>query len=48
MIDWKGFMAALREIDYGGPFDYECRWKDLPLPERIRALEENFDWLEGL
>ena len=48
VIDWKGFMAALREIDYGGPFDYECRWKDLPLPERIRSLEENFDWLGGL
>lgn len=48
VLDWTAFMAALREIDYAGPFNYECIWKDGTLAERIGKLEENFDWLAGL
>lgn len=48
-LDWAALMEALREIDYQGPLDYECRWNDIPdLAERIRVLEENFAWLSGL
>ncbi len=48
VIDWKAFMAALREIDYDGPLTYEY-WLDADTPaERIRLLEENFRWLSSL
>jgi sugar phosphate isomerase/epimerase len=49
MLDWKSFMTALRDIDYAGPFNYECGLDDgETLNERIRSLENNFDWLSGL
>lgn len=46
VIDWPGFCAALREIGYTGPFNYEVRTDSAATPaERIRCLEENFDAL---
>jgi sugar phosphate isomerase/epimerase len=48
VIDWPGFMAALREIDYAGPLNYEAD-PELPgLANRIAAFESNFGWLCGL
>ena len=48
VIDWKAFMDALRDIDYQGPFNYECGLEgDIP-SERIYSLETNYDWLSGL
>ena len=48
VLDWAGFMAALSEIDYGGPFNYECKPEGETPLERARNLEANFDWLSGL
>jgi sugar phosphate isomerase/epimerase len=48
VLDWKAFMAALRDIDYQGPFDYECDLDGDTPAERVRSLEVNFDWLSGL
>ena len=48
VLDWKAFLAALDEIDYQGPFNYECSVEGDTLEEKIRALEENFDWLRSL
>ena len=45
VIDWKLFTAALQDIDYDGPFNYECKLKGQTPSERIELLEENFDWL---
>ncbi len=48
-LAWPAFLAALREIDYPGPLNYECRWRHVPeLADRIRILEKNFAWLSGL
>ena len=47
-IDWTAFMAALRDIDYAGPFNYECKLPASPLSQRIRLLETNFNWLSRL
>ena len=48
VLDWESFMAALRDIDYAGPFNYECGLDGETPEERIRSLESNFDWLSGL
>ncbi|MBN1917932.1 MAG: sugar phosphate isomerase/epimerase [Verrucomicrobia bacterium] len=49
VLDWKSFMAALRDIDYAGPFNYECGLDEgETVEERIRYLEKNFDWLSSL
>jgi sugar phosphate isomerase/epimerase len=48
VLDWAAFMQALAAIDYQGPFNYECRFPDLPLQDRIRLLVENFTWLSNL
>jgi sugar phosphate isomerase/epimerase len=48
VIDWPAFMAALRKIDYAGPFNYESRFEEDSLSERIKSLEDNFDWLTSL
>ena len=48
VIDWKAFMQALRDIDYQGPFNYECTPEGDTPQDRIRSLEKNFDWLTKL
>lgn len=49
VLNWKSFMAALRHIDYVGPFNYECGLDDgETLEQRIRCLENNFAWLSSL
>jgi len=48
VVDWPAFMHALRDIDYQGPFNYECRPPGETAAERVRALEKNFEWLSGL
>ena len=47
-IDWKAFMEALRDIDYRGPFTYECHLPSETPKQKVRALEENFNWLSRL
>lgn len=48
VIDWKSVMEALRDVEYKGPFNYECRLEGETPKERIMSLEKNFDWLCGL
>ena len=48
VIGWPSFIAALRDIGYTGPFNYECQTEGETAGEKIRVLEENFDWLSAL
>ncbi len=43
-IDWPPFIKALRDIGYGGVFNYEMRLKGSPA-ERADATEKNFSTL---
>lgn len=45
VLDWGAFVAALRDIGYNGPFNYEGRPPGDSFAERLRALEENFRWV---
>ncbi len=42
VIDWPAFMQALADIDYQGPFNYECAIDGKTCEERVQALEANF------
>jgi sugar phosphate isomerase/epimerase len=48
VLNWPAFMQALREIDYEGPFTYECEVEGQSLVEKLAQLRENFNWLNGL
>ena len=48
VLDWAAFMQALRDIDYSGPFNYECEMEGETPQARIASLEQNFDWLSTL
>lgn len=48
VLDWRGFMQALVQIDYPGPFTYECDVEGNTLPEKLSTLAENFTWLNSL
>lgn len=48
VIDWAALMRALAEINYQGPFNYECQPDGATAAERVRDLEHNFCWLAGL
>jgi sugar phosphate isomerase/epimerase len=48
VLDWPSFMQALRDIDYQGPFNYECKLEGETVSARIQALEDNFAWLSSL
>lgn len=42
-IDWDDFAAALKEVGYTGPCNYECRQYEEPdYTKRLRNLEANF------
>jgi sugar phosphate isomerase/epimerase len=48
VLDWPAFMQALREIDYQGPFTYECDIEGDSLAEKLAKLRDNFTWLNSL
>lgn len=48
IIDWKGFLNALAEIGYNRPFNYECNFQNCGPVDRIKILEENFNWICSL
>ncbi len=48
VLDWSGFMQALRAIDYQGPFTYECNVEGDSLHEKLTRLQENYMWLVNL
>ena len=48
VLDWPGFMQALREIEYKGPFTYECEVEGHSLAEKLAILRDNFTWLNSL
>jgi len=48
VLDWAAFMQVLKDIDYQGPFNYECHPPGETVEERIAQFEENFAWLAGL
>lgn len=48
VIDWKGFVEALRDIDYKGPFNYEISIQEGNFPRRVKTLEENFNFIRSL
>ncbi len=49
VIDWRAFVAALKDINYTGPFNYEIRINtDLDIPGRLQEIVDNFSWIESL
>lgn len=48
VIDWKGFVEALKDIDYKGPFNYEIRQQEGTLEYQIKTLENNFNHIKSL
>jgi sugar phosphate isomerase/epimerase len=42
VVDWGAVMAALREIDYRGPLNYEAKLPGETPAERVAALRESF------
>jgi len=48
VLDWRGFVAALAEIGYTGPFNYEAKIDGATPQERVATLQRNFDWLSAL
>jgi sugar phosphate isomerase/epimerase len=46
VLDWPRFMQALAEIDYKGPFTYECDLEGEGTPEKLARVSANFKWLE--
>lgn len=48
VIDWKGFIDALKDIDYRGPFNYEIRQQEGMPERRVKILENNFDFIKSL
>jgi sugar phosphate isomerase/epimerase len=44
---WKGFVEALKDIDYKGPFNYETRHQEGDYRRRIKTLEENFNFIKA-
>jgi sugar phosphate isomerase/epimerase len=47
VLPWPEFMQALREIDYKGPFTYECNIEGDSLAEKLALLSDNFSWLKS-
>ena len=45
VVEWGPFAAALRDMGYDGPFNYEARPAGACFAERLRSLEENFQWV---
>ncbi len=48
VIDWRGFLLALQETGYAGPFNYEAKPHGDTPAEKIRDLEDNFKGLANL
>lgn len=48
VIDWRGFMLALQQLGYTGPFNYEAKPHGDTPAEKIRDLEANFRMLTNL
>ena len=48
VIDWKGFVEALKDIDYKGPFNYEIRQQEGVFERKVKTLEENFNFIRSL
>jgi sugar phosphate isomerase/epimerase len=49
VIDWQAFVAALKDVNYTGPFNYEIRINtDLDIPGRLQEIVDNFSWIESL
>jgi sugar phosphate isomerase/epimerase len=48
VIDWAALLRALAEIDYRGPFNFECPGDGQTAAERVRSYEVNFRWLGEL
>jgi sugar phosphate isomerase/epimerase len=48
VIDWRSLLQALSDIDYQGPFNYECQGEGDTPEQRVRSFEQNFAWLAGL
>jgi len=47
VLDWPAFMQALIEIDYQGPFTYECEVEGDSFTEKLAKLRDNFTWLDN-
>ena len=45
VVDWPAFMKALAEIGYTGPFNFECTPPGETPAQRLRALEQAYDWM---
>jgi hexosaminidase len=48
IIEWASLLRALDDIDYQGPFNYECDADGQTPHERVRSFESNFAWLSNL
>jgi sugar phosphate isomerase/epimerase len=45
VIDWGALLRALDATGYAGPLNFECRLEAPTPAERVRSLEESFDWM---
>lgn len=45
VVDWAACLSSLREINYRGPFTYECALADATPQERLHTLAANFAWI---
>jgi len=48
VLNWPGFMQALSDIKYQGPFTYECDVEGNNLAEKLTKMQSNYRWLNGL
>lgn len=48
VLNWPGFMQALQEINYKGPFTYECSVDGDTVAEKLSKMKDNFNWLSSL
>ncbi|HOM83602.1 MAG TPA: sugar phosphate isomerase/epimerase family protein [Armatimonadota bacterium] len=45
VIDWGALLEAFDATGYTGPLNFECRLEAPTPAERVRSLEESFDWM---
>lgn len=45
VVPWSPFFAALREINYQGPYTYEAHLPGESVQEKLAALQQNYAWL---
>lgn len=48
VIDWPAVVAALREVGYCAPFNYEIKLYEGSHADRVAGMTANFKWIQSL